>query len=151
MSSEAEIIATESMFASPVALLTREGIGTPERSRYLEQLAHSGPAEVRIFAGLAVANRDRVLGAAILSRLDSMKSEDRKAANVSRQELAEALVGDDYKNARAAIRRIKNRAREGLAANRGFMTGKGMNLRDKIGLALNRDGEEGADVPMRGQ
>ena len=94
---------------------------------------------------LAVANRDRVLGAAILSRLDSMKSEDRKAANVARQELAEALVGDDFKNARAAIQRIKNRTREALSANRGFMTGKGMSLRDKIGLALNRGAEKGAN------
>ena len=65
--------------------------------------------------------------------------------------LADALVGDDYKNARAAIQRIKNRAREALAANRGFMSGKGMNLRDKIGVALNRGAETGAEVHLRGQ
>lgn len=142
---EEEILAVESQYQSPAHILMREGLGSPERSRFQDQISNSGPFELQNYAAHAVATDNKVLGAAILTRLDRMNRRDRELAGINRQELASALVSDEYRNAQAAIQRVKNRLREAMAANRGFMTGKGMNVRDKIGLALNRDAEKGAD------
>ena len=78
---------------SPIQLLATMGFGTPERSRYTEQLRSSGPAELMTFAHLAIATRDATLGAAILSRLDSLPKEARL---FSAKDLAQRLVGADF-------------------------------------------------------
>ncbi len=63
----------------------------------------------------------------------------------NRTELAKALAGDEHQNAQAAIQRVRQRVREGFARNRAFEQGKPMNVRDKIGLALGRGAEAGAE------
>ena len=142
---EEEILAVESQYATPAVLLAREGLGSDKRSRYLEQLSHSGPAEVRNFAAHAVATKDKVLGAAVLSRLDALNKRDRDLVGVTRQELAEALVGADFQNAQAAIARVKNRLREALNANRAFSTGsRRLRAQSKIAMGLRRGAEKGA-------
>lgn len=80
---EEEVLAADTVFASPVSILAREGIGSPERSRYMEQITHSGPAELANLAALAVAERNKTLGAAILSRLDRLNKRDRELSRVS--------------------------------------------------------------------
>lgn len=142
---EDEILAVESQFATPAILLAREGLGTPERSRFLEQLAHSGPAEVANFAAHAVATNNRILGAAVMSKLDALGKRERDLVGVSRQELATALVGKDHANAQAAIARIKNRMREAMNANRAFSTGsRHLTAQGKIAMGLRRGAEKGA-------
>lgn len=141
---EEEILAVESQFSTPAVLLAREGLGTEERSRFLEQLAHSGPAEVANFAAHAVATNNKILGAAVMSRLDAMGKRERDLVGVSRQELATALVGKDHANAQAAIARIKNRMREAMNANRAFATGsRRLTAQGKIAMGLRRGAEKG--------
>jgi hypothetical protein len=142
---EEEILAVESQFASPAHILMRAGLGSEERSRYLSQIAAAGPMEIQNYAAHAVANGDKVLAASILSKLDSMNRRDRELSGVNRQQLAEALAGADYTNAQAAIQRVKNRLREAMANNRSFMNGRKVSINDRIGLALKRGAEVGAD------
>lgn len=141
---EAEILAVESQFATPAHILARAGLGSEERSRYLSQIETSGPLEIQNFAAHAVATGDKVLGAALLSRLDRMGKRERELSGVSRQQLSQALAGAEYKDAQAAIQRTKNRLREAMANNRAFESGRAVSVKDKIGLALNRSKEEGA-------
>ena len=42
-----QITAVESQFATPSHMLAREGLGSEERSRYYDQIEHSGPIELR--------------------------------------------------------------------------------------------------------
>lgn len=141
---EEEIIAVESQFASPSHILMRAGLGSEQRSRYLDQISDAGPFELQNYTAHAVATGDKTLGAAILTRLDRMNRRERELAGVNRQELANALAGAEFKNAQAAIQRIRNRFREAMANNRAFQTGKRVNVRDRIGLALSRAAEVGA-------
>ncbi len=55
-------------------------------------------------ARFAMTTGDRILGAAVLSRLDTMRSKDRP---VSAQELARTLVGEEFDEATTALRRIR--------------------------------------------
>ena len=139
-----EITATAEMYQSPAHILARHGLGTEERSRYLEQIENSGPIELGNFARHAVATRDRTLAAALMSKLDRMDTRERELSGVNRTELAKALAGEEHQNAQAAIQRVRQRVREGFARNRAFEQGKPMNVRDKIGLALGRAAEAGA-------
>lgn len=142
---EEEVLAVESQFASPAHILMRSGLGSPERSRYQAQLSASGPLEIQNFAAHAVATGDKVLGAAILSRLDRMNRRERELTGVSRQELASALAGAEFKNAQAAIARIKNRLREAMDSNRAFSTGsRRLRAQSKIAMGLRRPSEVGA-------
>ena len=135
---EQAALAAESQFASPSMILARAGLGSEVRSRYLEQIASAGPLELRNFSEHAKRTGDRVLGAAIMTRLDSLKKAERDLAGVSRAKLAESLCGEDFRAAQKAIRTIKVTLRESLARNRSFENGKPVNARDAVGIALMR-------------
>ena len=87
-------------------------------------MAHSGPMEVANFARLAVNTENKTLGAAVMSKLDAMRTEDRKLAGVGRQELANVLSGQDFRKAQEAITIVRNRLRSALNRNREFERGK---------------------------
>jgi hypothetical protein len=124
---------TEALYASPQAVLSRAGLGTPERSDYLKQIAGAGPAEMRQLAALAVATRNTVLGAALQSINDRLPRRDRP---ISSAELAEALVGEETRAVQSAIARIKTAAQRAINANRELETGRARPL-DRVKLALN--------------
>ena len=121
---EAEVNAVAPLYGSPAHILAREGFGTEDRSRYLAQMAHSGPMEVANFARLAVNTENKTLGAAVMSKLDAMRTEDRKLAGVGRQELANVLSGQDFRKTQEAIMIVRNRLRSALNRNREFERGK---------------------------
>lgn len=125
---------TEALFASPVVVLARQGLGTPERSHYTAQLAGAERAELGHFAQLAVATGNKVLGAAVAAAVDRLPRRDRP---VSVTELATALVGEETRAVQAAITNVKNAAQAALNKNREWEAGKARPL-DRIKLALNR-------------
>jgi hypothetical protein len=124
---------TETLFASPQAVLARAGLGDARRTDLMAQVAGAGPAEVRQLAALAVATKDVVLGAAIQSVNDRLPRRDRP---VSSAELAAALVGEETVAVQQAIAAIKNAAQRALNANREFEAGKVRPV-DRVKLALN--------------
>jgi hypothetical protein len=139
---EAAVNAVAPLYESPAHMLAREGFGTEDRSRYLAQMAHSGPTEVANYAALAVNTRNKTLGAAVMSRLDAMRPEERKLAGVSRHELANVLCGQDFRRAQEAITIVRNRVRSAFNRNREFELGK-VNAKACIGEALDSRRETG--------
>lgn len=77
---------TAQLWASPVTVLARSELGTPERSAYQQQLDGSGIVELKNAALLAVATNNKVLGAALVSILDRMPARSRP---FSAQDLAD--------------------------------------------------------------
>ena len=132
------------LYRNPVIMLQREGLGTEQRSRYMDQLRNSGPAELEAMAQLATVTNNVILGAAVLSTIDGISSKrDRDAVNVSRDELSTILVGDQFEKAQEAIRISANRVQASLQANHRLELGKDTNSVEKIGLALRRQQETG--------
>lgn len=124
---------TEALYASPQAVLTRAGLGTPERTDFMKQVAGAGPAEMRQLAALAVATKNTVLGAALQSVNDRLPRRDRA---ISSAELAEALVGEETRAVQSAIAAIKTAAQRAINANREFEAGRVRPVA-RVKLALN--------------
>lgn len=133
LNAAAESLATvDLLFANPVTVLSRAGLGTPERTAFMAQVAGSGPAELRQLAAFAIATKNRVLGAALVAAIDRMPRKDRPFSAV---ELAGHLCGDETRKVRAAIEVVKVSAQKALNLNRAFTAGRANPL-DKIGLAI---------------
>ncbi|MEM6824438.1 MAG: hypothetical protein AAF566_04945 [Pseudomonadota bacterium] len=133
---QAEVInlaTTAALFASPQAVLARAGLGTPERTNYLAQLDGSGMVQLRNMAALAVATKNKPLGAAVMTLLDRMPPRSRP---VSAQDLAERLVGEETRAVQDGIARVRETVQRAIVANRDFERGRSSPL-DKIRLGLN--------------
>lgn len=124
--------ASEALWASPTVALARAGLGTDKRTNHMAQLSGAGPAELKTAATLAAATSDTVLGAAVAALLDRMP---RKQRTVSPGELAERLVGDDVRQARAAIAAVKQAQQRAMNADREFASGR-RNATARISQAL---------------
>jgi hypothetical protein len=125
---------TAALFASPQAVLARAGLGSAERSHYLQQLDGSGVVELRNMAALAVATNNKTLGAAIMSVVDRMPRRERP---ISSAELADRLVGEETRAVQDAVTRIKLAAQQAINLNREFTAGRVRPL-DRVKLALNK-------------
>lgn len=133
LTAAAESLATvDTLFANPVTVLSRAGLGTPERSNFTAQVAGAGPTELRQLAAYAVATKNRVLGAALVSAIDRMPSKNRP---FSAADLAEHLCGDEIRAVRTAIDAVRTSAQRALNANRAFTAGR-TNPLDTIKMAL---------------
>jgi len=75
-----------------------------------------------------------VLGAAVLSRLDSLPTDSRP---FSATEFASSLVGDEFEATRKAIQRTRLATQRAVNANRDFERGQ-VNSRAKISMGLAR-------------
>lgn len=125
---------TAMLWASPVTVLSRAGLGTPERSAYLTQLEGSGVVELRNMAALATATKNKVLGAALVTIIDRMPARSRPFSSA---ELAERLCGEEWRQVDAAIREVREAARRSIMRNREYEAGKVRPL-DRVKLALNK-------------
>jgi len=110
------------------------GLGSPERSRYTEQLREAGPRELQNYADWARHTGDRLLGAAVLSRLDTLPATSRP---FKATEFAMSLVGEDFQATRKAIERIRQAAQRAVNANRDFESGR-TDAVAKISMGLAR-------------
>jgi hypothetical protein len=129
----ASLETTAQLYANPVAVLARAGIGTAERTNFLTQLSGAGPVELRQMALLAASTGNRVMGAALVSIIDRMPRKDRP---FSAADLAERLVGDETRKVQAAIAAVRHAAQTAIVRNRSWESGKARPL-NRIKLALN--------------
>ena len=123
---------TATLFASPVVVLSRAGLGTPERSAYQMQASNAGPTELANLAAFAVASKNRPLGAALVSILDAMPARSRP---FSAHDLADKLVGEEQRAVMASVEAVRTAYQRALVANRAFQNNKS-NPIDKVKLAL---------------
>ena len=112
---------TATLYASPVVVLSRQGLGSAERSAYQMQVASAGPTELANLATFAVATQNRVLGAALVSVIDAMPARSRP---FSAQELADKLCGDETRAILASVEAIRTANQKVLNANRAFLRGR---------------------------
>ena len=89
----AQLIAQRPFYDSPVKVLSRAALGTPQRTEYLQQLAYAGPAELAHLAQVAVSTQNVPLAAALLSVLDRLPTKDRP---IGPADLAHAMKLEDY-------------------------------------------------------
>lgn len=122
----------ETHYRSPMQMLARETLGSERRSRIIQQIASSGPAELASLAELAAATGDAELGAALCSRVSEMEPSRRP---FSHGELADVLVGERFRTVKLALMEIERLAIEALRDDTRFETGRNDARRDvKIGL-----------------
>lgn len=133
-----EIVAVRIHYGSAVQMLMRESLGSERRSRLLSQIANSGVTELASLAAFAAATGDKELGAALCTRASSMPATERP---FSSQDLADALVGETYRNVTRAIMEIDRIAAETVGADTAFETGR-TNLTRNLQSAFMRRDEE---------
>lgn len=120
------------LFESPVQLLSRMGFGSPERSRYYEQLRDAGPRELQNYADWARHEGDRIMAAAVLSRLDTLPATSRPFKAV---DFATSIVGEEFQATRKAIERVRLAVQRAVNANRDFERGR-VDATAKISMGL---------------
>lgn len=125
---------TAQLWASPVVVLSRAGLGSDERTNFMRQLEGAGPVELTNMAVHAAATGNKVLGAAILSVIDRMPRKDRP---FNAAELAERLVGVETKAVQDAIAAVRNAAQRAIMRNREFEQRR-VNPIDRVKMALNQ-------------
>jgi hypothetical protein len=131
---EAEAGKLAPLFESPVQMLGRMGLGSPERDRYHNQLRDAGPRELQNHADWARYKGDRILAAAVLSRLDTLPAGHRP---FKATEFAMSIVGEEFQETKKAIERIRLAAQRAVNANRDFENGH-VNATAKISMGLGR-------------
>ncbi len=131
-------------YQSPIQMLAREGLGSERRSRLLHQIEKSGQIELASLAALAASTGDKELAAALLTRNSGLPVNDRAFYS---QELADALVGDEWRRVTQAIAEVDRLAVEAVHADSAFETGK-PNATRAVNIALMRREEQamGADL-----
>jgi len=125
------------LLESPVQMLSRMGLGSVERSRYHEQLRDAGSRELQNYADWARYKNDRILAAAVLSRLDTLPTKSRP---FKATEFATSIVGEEFEQISKAIKRIRLATQRAVNADRGFKHGRtGSAAKISVGLAgINR-------------
>ena len=124
------------MWDSPVKVLARQGLGTPQRSDY--QLSIAGPAEVAHFGQLAAGTKNFTLAAAVLSRLDALPTNQRP---FSAQELAQAVGVEEQAKAAEAIKVASNRGQATINTIRAFRANRSNPL-NNLADAMRRSQEK---------
>jgi len=129
---ESRVEAARELHASPIQVLSRQGLGTAERTQYQQQLAGAGPAELASTAKLALSTGDRTLAAAVLVTADR----DRKRyQQFDRAGFAESVVGPEVATMRRQLDELALSIKSMRVVNRSFEQGKS-NATDKIELGL---------------
>lgn len=119
-------------YNSSVQMIMREGLGGERRSRLMQQIEHSGNVELSSLAALTASTRDRELAAVLVAQVNRMPHGERP---FSPQELADRIVGDEYRAVQAAILEVEEIADRAMIEDRAFETGRNPAERG-IGLAL---------------
>jgi hypothetical protein len=141
-----ETQAVREHYGSAAQLLAREGLGSERRSRLQQQVEKSGSAELAAFAAFAAVTKDKELGAVLCARVSDLMPNERP---FNRQELAEALVGDEHRAVTQALMEIDRLAEETAHADSAFERGSA-NLIRTLGIArMKRDEADiGADLSL---
>lgn len=131
-----EAQAVREHYGSTAQFLAREGLGSERRSRLQQQLEKSGPTELAALAAFAAATKDKELGAVLCARVSDLMPNERP---FSRQELADALVGDQHRAVTQALMEIDRLAEETAHADTAFECGGAIPLRALSVARMKRD------------
>jgi hypothetical protein len=135
-------------YASPMQMLARDSLGSERRTRLMQQIEHSGDAELSSLAALAVSTNDRELGAVLASRVQRIPHGSRPFSPL---ELADLLVGDEYRAIQSATLEVVEIAHRAMNADQEFETGRPNSLaavntalraRDRAELGVNENALE---------
>ena len=132
-----KIGAVGDMWSDPVGILMRSTLGSENRGAYLRDLQNSGPVELEIAMQDAVLTGDKDKAAACLSRLDAMGKDTRKLVRISKRDVAEPLVSDEWNKARTFIAIAEIAVTEAEIAD-DEAEGKSILPKRKIGLGLKK-------------
>jgi len=127
-----QIVAQRQFYDSPVKVLARAGLGSPERTHYAQQLQHAGPSELGHMAQLAVSSKNEALAAAVLSLLDATPTQQRP---LSPQHLARAMELEAYSKVQTYQKLAEARLHGIIVAIRTFRAGRANPL-NTLSLAL---------------
>lgn len=133
-------LAVKPHYSSPVQMLMRRSLGSERRGRLMQQIANSGPAELASFAELAAATKDMELAAALCSRVVDLNVQSRPFVPA---ELAEALVGDEFRRVSQALMEVERLAEEAAHDDTAFEQ-NGRNVQRDVRAALMRQAEQQA-------
>ena len=82
-----------------MAVLMRSTLASPERNVCAGNLANAGATEIQNAAEQAIRYLDRPLGAAVLARIDSLPDATRKSLTITKADVAEPLVEEEFQGA----------------------------------------------------
>ncbi len=125
-------------YKSPMQMLMRSTLGSEQRSRYLQQIEHSGPVELASMAEYAAAKQDSNLAAALCSKVSGMKTADRPFGP---NDLADVMCGELHRELSQALVECERQVLEALQADTEFETGKA-NPQRSIEIALLKKREQ---------
>ena len=108
-------------YQSAAQMLAREGLGSERRSRIMQQVAASGPAEMASLASFAAATGDKEMAAALNARVSQMAPKDRP---FSPHDLADALMGQEWREVQVAAMEAERLMLEAVTQDGAFETGK---------------------------
>jgi hypothetical protein len=103
---------------SPVAIVLRETIASTKRATIFENLSAAGPVELKGFASLAIAARDKDMAAAVIGRLHAVQPAS--ARPVSPRSVADALVGEVQRELHAGLLEVDSLMQEAILVERMF-------------------------------
>lgn len=101
-----------------------------------QQVEKSGPAELASLAAFAAATKDKELGAVLCARVADLMPNERP---FSRQELADALMGDEHRAVTQAFMEIYRLAEETVHADTAFERGSASPVRALAIARMKRD------------
>lgn len=129
-------------YRSPVQMLMRDTLGSERRSRIMQQIAGSGPAELASLAEFAAACRDKDLAAALCGRVADLPRSERP---FSASELADTMCGELFRELSQALVEAERHVLEALESEQVAATGRG-NAQRKLEIAMlkKRETEIGA-------
>lgn len=130
--SHALVIGQRLYYESAVQVLSREGLGSPERTSYALQLQGSISAELGHLGQFAVGTQNKVLAAAILSRIDRLPRDQRP---FSAEDLASSMQLDTFVKVGEYIKIAEARLQGTLVAIRAWSAGRSNPL-STVSLAL---------------
>jgi hypothetical protein len=128
----AQLEAQRPYYDSPVKVLSRTGLGTSQRTAYLQQLVYAGPGELGHMAQVAVGTKNVPLAAAVLSLLDAKPTKERP---MSAAALASAMQLEEYTKVQEYFKIGEARLQGIVLAMRTWMHGKS-NPINTVSLAL---------------
>lgn len=136
--------AVRTHYRSPGQMLARHDLGSERRSRLIQQIAASGPAELASLAELAAATKDFDLAAALCSRVYELPPERR---SFSPHELADVLFGADFRTVTRSLMEIDRLALEVRHDDTAFESGRpSTQLEVEIALMRRAEAEVGGDI-----
>jgi hypothetical protein len=141
-------------WANPVGILMTKTLASDTRATYTANLAHAGPYELENTIRVALQNKDQALAAACLVRYDAMDRKTRDLVSYGKDDVAEAMVHDEWSMAVEAIGLADYAIESGELAEREMRGDKispdakirvGMRLKElsiKIGRPVEGDGSD---------